>query len=111
MASNKSYKAIGYYDDLIAKGISDPIKYAQDMIDELNKDIPNKQEQKIGEVSFKKNLGYFLLKSIWDYLNLSNDIDIMTNNRNSHFKMSDFIFTMINAQIVNPGSKHNAFEK
>ena len=97
---NKSYKAIGYYDDLIAKGISDPIKYAQDMIDELNKDIPNKQEQKIGEVSFKKNLGYFLLKSIWDYLNLSNDIDIMTNNRNSHFKMSDFIFTMINAQIV-----------
>ncbi len=108
---NKSYKAIGYYDDLIAKGISDPIKYAQDMIDELNKDIPNKQEQKIGEVSFKKNLGYFLLKSIWDYLNLSNDIDIMTNNRNSHFKMSDFIFTMINAQIVNPGSKHNAFEK
>ena len=32
--------------------------------DELNKNIPNKQEQKIGDVSFKKNLGYFLLKSI-----------------------------------------------
>lgn len=61
---NKSFKAIGYYNDLIAKGISDPIKYAQDLIDELNKNIPNKQEQKIGDVSFKKNLGYFLLKSI-----------------------------------------------
>ena len=108
---NKSFKAIGYYNDLIAKGISDPIKYAQDLIDELNKNIPNKQEQKIGDVSFKKNLGYFLLKSIWDYLSLNNDIDIMTSNRNSHFRMSDFIFAMINAQIVNPGSKHNAFEK
>lgn len=38
---NKSFKAIGYYNDLIAKGISDPIKYAQDLIDELNKNIPN----------------------------------------------------------------------
>ena len=108
---NKSYKAIGYYDDLIAKGISDPIKYAQNIIDELNENIPNKQAQKIGDISFKKNLGYFLIKSIWDYLDLSRDIDIMTSNRNSHFKMSDFIFAMINAQIVNPGSKHNAFEK
>ena len=108
---NKSYQAIGYYDDLIAKGISDPIKYAQGLVDELNENIPNKQTQKIGDVSFKKNLGYFLLKSIWDYLGLNNDIDIMTSNRNSHFKMSEFIFAMINAQVVNPGSKHNAFEK
>ena len=58
-ARNKSYKAIGYYNDLIEKGISDPIKYAQDMIDELNRDIPNKQEQKIGDVSFKRSLATF----------------------------------------------------
>ena len=35
----------------------------------------------------------------------------MTDNRNSRFKMSDFILAMIDAQVVNPGSKHNAFEK
>ena len=29
---NKSYKAIGYYDDLLKEGIKDPIKYAQDII-------------------------------------------------------------------------------
>lgn len=108
---NKSYLAIGYTNDLIAKGISDPIAYAQNMIDELNSNIPNKQEKKIGDISFKKNLGYFLLKSIWDYLGLSNDINTMTDNKNFHFKMSDFILAMINAQVVNPGSKHNAFEK
>ena len=110
-ARNKSYKAIGYSSDLMAKGIPDPIKYAQDMVDGLNEDIPNKRGQKIGDVSFKRNLGHFLLKSIWDYLGLGDDIDVMTDNRNSRFKMSDFILAMIGAQVVNPGSKHNAFEK
>ncbi len=40
-ARNKSYKAVGYLSDLVAKGIPDPIKYAQGIVDELNKDIPN----------------------------------------------------------------------
>ena len=110
-ARNRSYKAIGYYGDLVEKGIPDPIKYAQGIIDELNKDIPNRQEQKVGDVSFKRNLGHFLLKSIWDYLGLGDDIDIVAGSRDSHFKMSDFILAMIDAQVVNPGSKHNAFEK
>ena len=44
-------KAIGYLGDLVAKGIPDPIKYAQDMVDGLNEGIPNKKEQKIGDAS------------------------------------------------------------
>lgn len=108
---NRSYKAIGYYGDLVEKGISDPIKYAQGIVDELNKGIPDRQEQKVGDVSLKRNLGHFLLKSIWDYLGLGNDIDTVADNRNSRFRMSDFILAMIDAQVVNPGSKHNAFER
>ena len=108
---NKSYKAIGYYGDLVAKGIPDPIKYAQDMVDGLNEGIPNKREQKIGDASLRRNLGHFLLKSIWDYLGLGHDIDVMTGSRNPRFRMSDFILAMVGAQVVNPGSKHNAFEK
>ena len=61
---NRSYKAIGYCSDLAAKGIPDPIKYAQDMVDELNEGIPNRQEQKVGDASLKRNLGHFLLKSV-----------------------------------------------
>lgn len=33
---NKSYKVVGYYDDLINQGIKDPLKYAQDIADSLN---------------------------------------------------------------------------
>lgn len=108
---NRSYKAIGYCSDLAEKGIPDPIKYAQDMVDELNEGIPSRREQKIGDASLKRNLGHFLLKSIWDYLGLGRDIDIVAGSRDSHFRMSDFILAMIDAQVVNPGSKHNAFEK
>lgn len=107
---NRSFKAIGYYEDLIKQGIKDPIKYAQDLVDELNSNLPNKKSKKIGDISLKKNLGYFLIKSMWDYLDMDNDYNLMTSNRNTHFLMSNFIQSMIYAQIVNPGSKHQAFE-
>ena len=108
---NKSFKVIGYVSDLIASGISDPIAYAQSLVDELNSDLPNKKEKKIGDVSSSKNLGYFLVKSMIDYLAPDYILKLMSSNMNFHFKLSDFIRSMIYSQIVNPGSKHKAFEK
>lgn len=108
---NKSFEVIGYYNDLIEKGISDPIKLAQDRVDELNSRIPSKQEKKIGDVSCAKNLGYFLVKSMIDYLEPDYYLRLMSTNQKFHFLLSDFIRSMIYAQIINPGSKHKAFEK
>ncbi len=107
---NKSFKAIGYYDDLVANGIKDPISYAQKLVDELNENVKETNIKKIGDTSFKKNIGYFLLKSMWDYLEVNRDYDLMTSNKNFHFNMPSFLQSMIYAQVVNPGSKHNAFE-
>ena len=108
---NKSYKAIGYYNDLIAKGSKDPLKEAQEEVDELNNSLKDTNVMKIGETSLSKNMGYFVLKSMWDYLSLDDDYKRVSQNKNFHFEMSDFIQSMIYAQVVNPGSKHNAFEK
>lgn len=108
---NKSFKAIGYYDDLIASGIKDPLRYAQSLVDELNSNITDSNIKKIGDFSFKKNIGYFLLKSMWDYLDLNRDYNLISINKKFRFDMSSFIQSMIYAQVVNPGSKHNAFEK
>ncbi len=108
---NKSFKVVGYYDDLIKQGINDPIKYAQDLVDDLNDDIPNKQEKKIGDISSSKNLGYFLIKSMIDYLDIDEWLSYLSSNKKFRFKLSDFIRSMIYSQIVNPGSKHKAFEK
>ena len=108
---NKSYKVIGYASDLIASGIPDPVAYAQNLVDELNSDLPNKKEMKIGDISSSKNLGYFLIKSMIDYLDFDYILKLMSSNMKFHFNLSDFVRSMIYAQIVNPGSKHKAFEK
>ena len=108
---NKSYKVIGYASDLIASGIPDPVAYAQNLVDELNSNLPNKKEMKIGDISSSKNLGYFLIKSMIDYLDFDYILRLMSSNMKFHFNLSDFVRSMIYAQIVNPGSKHKAFEK
>ena len=108
---NKSYKVIGYVSDLIASGIPDPVAYAQNLVDELNSDLPNRKEMKIGDISSSKNLGYFLIKSMIDYLDFDYILKLMSSNMKFHFNLSDFVRSMIYAQIVNPGSKHKAFEK
>ena len=108
---NKSYKVIGYVSDLIASGIPDPVAYAQNLVDELNSNLPNRKEMKIGDISSSKNLGYFLIKSMIDYLDFDYILKLMSSNMKFHFNLSDFVRSMIYAQIVNPGSKHKAFEK
>ena len=108
---NKSYKAIGYVSDLIASGIPDPVAYAQNLVDELNSDLQNRKAMKIGDISSSKNLGYFLIKSMIDYLDFDYILRLMSSNMKFHFNLSDFVRSMIYAQIVNPGSKHKAFEK
>lgn len=107
---NKSYKTLGYASDLIANGIEDPISYAKDIVSSLNKSIEVHKEMKIGDSSKSQNLGYFLLKSMIDYLEPDEYFRLMSTNKKFQFKLSDFVRSMIYAQVVNPGSKHNAFE-
>ena len=108
---NKSYKAIGYVDDLIKQGINDPIKYYQREVDLLNQDTDSRKRLEIGDTSPLKNLGYFLIKSLIDKLDVDNTLNIFTSQYKARFKMSDFVRTMIYSQIVSPGSKLKAFEK
>ena len=107
---NKSYKVIGYVDELINQGIKDPIKYAQDLVDELNENIKSKKNIEIGDISVTSNIGYFLIKSMIDNLDVDRVTNIVCQNYKSEFRMSDFIRTMIYAQIISPGSKLKAFE-
>lgn len=107
---NKSYKAIGYVDELIANGIDDPYDYAQKLVDELNENSDGRKDVQIGESSACKNIGYFLIKSMIDYLKVDEIMDMMTSQKHFHFRMSEFIRAMIYAQITNPGSKLKAAE-
>lgn len=108
---NKSFKALGYVSDLIEKGINDPIAYALEMIDELNKKHQLLREKQIGETSILKNVGYFLPKAMFDFLNMDNHLNIVASSYKCHYVFSEFLKTLTYAQIVGPGSKQYLFDK
>ncbi len=107
---NRSHQAIGYVSDLRASGIADPEAYAKGIADELN-EREGKGGLRIGDGSRSKNLGYFLVKSMIDYLAPDRMLGLMSSNRAFRFELGDFVRAMIYAQIVSPGSKLAAHER
>lgn len=107
--AHKSYKAIGYVQDLINSGISDPISHYTDIIDQMNIDAKRiKEENKtkqIGE-SPENYLGYFLLQSIYNKLNISNYLALMQSVRGFRFQISNLIQALVYSRAVDPCSKN-----
>ncbi len=108
---NKSFKALGYVSDLKEKGIDDPIRYALEMIDELNKHHKLLLEKQIGQSSTLKNVGFFLPKAMFDLLNMDRHLNIVASSYKSHYVFSEFFRTLTYAQIVGPGSKQYLFDR
>ena len=52
-----------------------------------------------------KNIGYFLVKSLFNTLNVKKDLDLMGSGFKFEKSISDFIETMVFCQIVKPSSK------
>lgn len=78
---NNSYKTLGYVEDIKkSEGIEDPISYYQEEIKKMNKEFKKNEEVQIGETSTQKYLGYFLLKAVWDKLDVEKTLKIVTSN-------------------------------
>ena len=107
---NKSYEVVGYYSDLIAKGITDPIAYAKERVEKLNSELANSKDTQITDVSLIKKAGHFLISNMFDYLDIDNDFNALCINKKFHYKPSDLIRTMCYAQTLKPTSKLDAFE-
>lgn len=107
---NKSYKVLGYYDDLVAQGICDPLAHFQQEVDDLNQKADKTKDIEIGDTSVTKNLGYFLLKGMFDLLAIDPIVHIMTRHMKFQYAVSDLIKTLTYAQVTNPGSKFQAVE-
>ena len=88
---NYSYQSLGYVSDMIAKGIPDPISYAQRLVDELN----STGAKEIGCEPVTKNMGYFLLKIMLDALDVDETMRLMTSNKRFRFDFPEFVREMI----------------
>lgn len=79
--AHRSYKALGYVDELIAKGISDPISFYKAEVDKLNQKLADERckekARRISDETPEKLLGYFPLKNINDKLDTKRYLDLM----------------------------------
>lgn len=107
----RSYESLGYLEDLISPSCPDPIAFYTDKVIKLNDELKEKSIKQIGEINPTKNLGYFLIKAMFDKLDLDKHIRLASSNKKFQFDLPDFIRTITYAQIINPGSKFKVFEK
>lgn len=108
--AHKSYKALGYVDDLIQNGIDDPVAFYKQEVSELNKQRnerlkQEKNKQISDEKTPEKLLGYFPVKSINDSLGVKKYIDLMQTESGFQFSLFSLISALVYARIVQPCSK------
>lgn len=108
---NKSYKALGYVSDLIESGIPDPISYYTDYVKRLNNELNNKKDLQISDTSTQKYAGHFLVKAMFDLLDMDKILNIVASNFKCKYEFSDMFKTLCYSQILSPGSKLKAFER
>ena len=112
--AHRSYKALGYVNELITKGIDDPISYYKAEVEKLNKarkDQRSRDKQRqIADESPEKFLGYFPLKNLNDKLGVKKYIDLMQTAVDFKFSVFALMSALIYARVVRPCSKHRTFE-
>jgi len=114
-SAHKSYKAIGYVNDLIADGIEDPIAYYQSEVDDLNR----KRKQGLSEAKYKqiseetpeRFLGYFPLKAINDSLGAKKFVDLMQTATDYKFNVYELMSALIYSRATLPCSKSRTYDE
>ena len=113
--AHKSYKAIGYVNELMDKGIEDPITFYTNEVQKLNQHFKqNKQQEKrrlISDESPEKLLGYFPLKNLNDSLYCKKYIDLMQTATSFRFNVFEMMAALIYARVVHPCSKSRTYDE
>ncbi len=119
-SAHKSYKALGYVDDLIKNGIENPVDYYKQEVFELNKkrneQLKQEKNKQISEDETpEKLIGYFPVKSLNDSLGVKKYIDLMQTVSGFQFSLFSLVSALVYARIVQPCSKRktvgNVFPK
>lgn len=112
--SHRSFKSLGYVNDLIASGIENPISHFSSEVKKLNEELKSKKELekiKLIDDSPVRYLGYFPIKNIFDGLHVADHINLLQYDRSFKFSISDIMESLIYARCVKPCSKFKTFHE
>lgn len=112
---HKNIETIGYLEDL-KKEYDDPIAHFKEIAkqrtnEEINElTIKNLKSKKIDKNSKPKNLGYVVLKKIYQELGITNFLNIIQKNSKVEYCLDDILSMLVYMRILKPGSKKDNYE-
>lgn len=113
IARQKTVKKIGDWNDLI-KLYDDPIahfnKIAKSEEEKLNNELLIKLSDTIDEENNIKNLGYIILKKLYNELTLDKFLQNKQSKLNIEYNLNDIFQLLIYSRIMYPGSKKETYD-
>ena len=114
-SKSKTIKKLGYLEDL-KKEYDDPISHFKEIAKQVTENevkdliIKNVNSKKIEDEYNRKNLGYSVLKKIYNEINLKSLFNSKQSNLTVKYKLNDIFELLIYSRIMYPGSKKNTFD-
>lgn len=110
----KTIEKLGYLQDLEVQ-FDDPISHFKEIAKQRTNSevneliIKNLKSKKIEDNSNSKNLGYIILKKVYDELCISNILNKKQVNLNIEYSLNDVMKLLVFSRILYPGSKNETY--
>lgn len=112
--SHRAVKSIGYVSELTSEKIPDPIAHYQAEVRKMNEERKREMEAsriKTIEGDPTKNLGYFLVKSVFGTLKIESHLNLLAKIAGKAYDLNEAITSLVSARIVSPCSKIKTMEE
>ena len=112
---HKNIQTIGYLEDL-KKKFDDPISHFKELAKQKSNNdvneitIKNLSSKTIDNSSDSKNLGYIILKNIYEEIGLKDFFNKKSKNLNVNYNLNQIFSLLTYSRILFPGSKKENFE-
>ena len=108
---NRSVEKLGLLSSLRREGESDSAceQRLRGMVSERERDRSGKQAKQIDDNDELVNYGYFLLEGMVRHLDIRKQIDLLTLGSRIRFSLSDVLFSLADARVIDPCSKWKTF--
>ena len=108
---NRSVEKLGLLSSLRREGESDSEceQRLRGTVSERERDRSGKQAKQIDDNDELVNYGYFLLEGMVRHLDIRKQIDLLTLGSRIRFSLSDVLFSLADARVIDPCSKWKTF--
>ena len=110
----KTVENIGFLDEL-SKSYNNPIEYFKNLAKEKNNEqikeytIKNLKSKTIDDNSHQKNLGYVILKKVYNELGISSILNKKQSSLNIKYSLEEIMKLLVFSRILYPASKNETY--